>query len=314
MAERYDVAIIGGGPAGLTAGIYAARAGKKTVLFERELVGGQITFTNSIDNFPAAPGISGADFAMALQEQAESFGTEVIPEEIVSVEPPAETGGAFVLKSPYDEYQATAVILATGLSHRRMGLSGEDGLIGRGISFCAVCDGAFFRNREVAVYGGGNTAVEDAIFLTGLSSKVTLIHRRDRFRAEKHLVEELQKKDNVVFAMQKTVSAVHGENKIESVTLRDTVTGEETILPVSGLFVAIGQIPNGKPFANLAATDEAGYYEIGENCESEVPGVFVAGDGRTKLVRQLTTAASDGAVAGTRACQYVDRMNGQEYI
>jgi thioredoxin reductase (NADPH) len=322
MGDRYDVAIIGGGPAGLTAGIYAARAGKSVAIFEREIVGGQITYTNEIDNFPAAPGISGAEYAMKLQEQAESFGAKVIPDDITGLTKNAgeagagaqNEGGFFEIKGMMSDYEAVSVILATGLSHRRMGLDKEEDLIGRGISFCAVCDGAFFRNADVAVYGGGNTAVEDAIFLTGICNKVTIIHRRDRFRAEKALVDELKSKDNVVFEMNKTVTALHGDNVISGVTVTDTETGEEKEIDLRALFVAIGQIPNGKVFESIAETDEAGYYPIDESCETGTPGLFVAGDGRSKKVRQLTTAVSDGAVAATVACQYVDRINGQEYV
>lgn len=312
MAERYDVAIVGGGPAGLTAGIYASRAGKKVILFEREMIGGQITFTSEIDNFPATPGISGAEYAMKLQEQAESFGTEVEMEEITRIDKAED--GIFHLQTEDTEYEALAVILATGLRRREMNVPGEQPLIGSGISFCAVCDGAFFRGQDVAVYGGGNTAVEDAIFLTGLCRKVTVIHRRDRFRAEQKLVDELKSRDNVELQMQKTITAVHGEKVITGITLRDTETGEEQELPVNALFVAIGQVPYGKTFENLVKTDEAGYYEVGENCASTVDGVFVAGDGRSKSVRQLTTAVGDGAVAATNACRYVDRLRGQEYV
>lgn len=314
MTEKYDVAIVGCGPAGLTAGIYAGRAGKSAVMFEREMTGGQITFTDAIDNFPATPGISGAEYAMKMQSQAEHFGTLMIPEEVLSIDKPSKEGDYFVLKTPENTYRALAVILATGLSHRHMGLDGEDKLIGRGISFCAVCDGAFFRGKDVAVYGGGNTALEDAAFLASICNKVTIIHRRDRFRGEQHLVDELKSKENVIFEMNNNVSAVHGDDVLQSITIKNTETGEEKNINVSGIFVAIGQIPNGRSFANLVSTDEAGYYMIDENCESEVNGVFVAGDGRNKTVRQLTTAVSDGAIAATAACRYVDRINGREYI
>lgn len=314
MGKKYDVAIIGGGPAGLTAGIYAARAGKSTAVIERGLIGGQITFTDSIDNFPAAPGMNGAEYAMKIQSQAESFGAEIIMDEITEVTAPETEGGTFKIKGNGDEYEATAVVLATGLDNRKMGISGEDGLISRGISFCAVCDGAFFRNKEVAVYGGGNTAVEDAAFLANICSKVTIIHRRDRFRAEQAVVDELKALDNVEFVMTSNVVGVNGDKALESITVKNNETGETKDIAVSALFVAIGKIPNGKPFVNLVATDEAGYFDIGESCEAGTPGVFVAGDGRSKELKQLTTAVSDGSIAATKACHYVDRMNGQEYV
>lgn len=314
MGKKYDVAIIGGGPAGLTAGIYAARAGKSTAVIERGLIGGQITFTDSIDNFPAAPGMNGAEYAMKIQSQAESFGAEIIMDEITEVTAPETEGGTFKIKGNSDEYEATAVVLATGLDNRKMGISGEDGLISRGISFCAVCDGAFFRNKEVAVYGGGNTAVEDAAFLANICSKVTIIHRRDRFRAEQAVVDELKALDNVEFVMTSNVVGVNGDKALESITVKNNETGETRDIAVSALFVAIGKIPNSKPFANLVATNEAGYFDIGESCEAGTPGVFVAGDGRSKELRQLTTAVSDGSIAATKACHYVDRMNGQEYV
>ena len=314
MGKKYDVAIIGGGPAGLTAGIYAARAGKSTAVIERGLIGGQITFTDSIDNFPAAPGMNGAEYAMKIQSQAESFGAEIIMDEITEVTAPETEGGTFKIKGNGDEYEATAVVLATGLDNRKMGISGEDGLISRGISFCAVCDGAFFRNKEVAVYGGGNTAVEDAAFLANICSKVTIIHRRDGFRAEQAVVDELKALDNVEFVMTSNVVGVNGDKALESITVKNNETGETKDIAVSALFVAIGKIPNGKPFVNLVATDEAGYFDIGESCEAGTPGVFVAGDGRSKELKQLTTAVSDGSIAATKACHYVDRMNGQEYV
>ncbi len=311
MSKNYDVIIVGGGPAGLTAGIYAGRAGKSVALFEKEMMGGQITYTGEIDNFPAVPGMNGAEYAMKLTDQAKSFGAEIYMDEVISVS--KEGDEKFRVKTAEEEYTCSALILATGLQRRKMNVPGEEALIGRGISFCAVCDGAFFRNRDVAVYGGGNTAVEDAIYLSGLCRSVTIIHRRDRFRAEAHLVRALQERDNVVLALEKTVSAVQGEKMVRGVTLRDVKTGEESTLEVDALFVAIGQVPNGEAFRTLVDTDESGYYLVGEECESNTTGLYVAGDGRAKTVRQLTTAVGDGATAATHACQYVDWLNGQEY-
>ena len=311
MAKKYDVIIVGGGPAGLTAGIYAGRAGKSVALFEREMIGGQITYTDAIDNFPASSGIGGAEYAMKLQEQATKFGAEIIMDEVMSAEKLED--GSFRVTTSEESLQCTALILATGLRRRKMGVPGEEELLGRGLSFCAVCDGAFFRGRDVAVYGGGNTAVEDAIYLSGMCRSVTIVHRRNRFRAESRLVQELESKDNVNFAMKKTVVRVQGEKFLQGVTLQDVKTGEESTLAVDALFVAIGQIPNGEAFRNLIDVDESGYYSVDEECGANVPGLFVAGDGRRKTVRQLTTAVGDGAVAATHACQYVDRMQGNEY-
>lgn len=312
MANRYDVIIVGGGPAGLTAAIYVGRAGKSAAVFEKEMIGGQITYTGEIDNFPAVPGIGGAEYAMKLQEQAESCGAEIYMEGIQEIQ--KEADGTFTLRTEDDSYAAEAVILATGLQRRKMEVPGEEKLTGRGLSYCAVCDGAFFRNRDVAVYGGGNTAVEDAIYLAGICRKVTIIHRRNRFRAEERLVQELKSKDNVEFALEKTVASVEGEKMVIGVTVLDVNTGETSLIPVDGMFVAIGQIPNGDAFRNLVETDEAGYYQVNENCTATTEGVFVAGDGREKSVRQLTTAVGDGAVAATNACRYVDRLHGNEYI
>lgn len=314
MSERFDVIIAGGGPAGLTAGIYAGRAGKTAAVFERETIGGQITFTDSIDNYPGTPGISGAEYAMKLKDQAEEFGTQIIMDEITEIQKPEKEGDPFVVKATENTYEATAVILATGLSSRRMGIPGEAELIGKGISFCAVCDGMFFRGKDVAVYGGGNTALEDAIYMSQLASSVTVIHRRDRFRGEDTLVRQLKSKDNVKFCMNSTVTGVSGSTLLQSVEVTDKETGEKKELKVSGLFVAIGKIPNGKLFENLVEEDDRGYYKSGEDCLTMTPGVFTAGDGRDKAVNQLTTAVADGAVAATAACHYVDRLSGNEYV
>lgn len=316
MAEKkYDVAVIGGGPAGMTAALYAARAGKTCLVIEKNAVGGQIVNTSGIDNFPAAPGIKGFDYAIKLQKQAESFGAEFIFDDVKSVKEPVSEGKAFDIEGSVGNYKATAIVLATGLDNRKMGIENEDRLIGHGISFCALCDGAFFRGADVAVYGGGNTALEDAEVLASICNTVTVIHRRDRFRGEQTLVDSLKNYDNVKYEMNHTISAVTGDGMLEGVIIKNTENGEEREIKVKGLFEAIGRIPNGKAFANLVIEDDRGYYEVDENCESDsVPGVFVAGDGRSKKVRQLTTAVGDGAVAGTAASKYVDRMNGREYI
>ena len=311
----YDTVIIGAGPAGMTAAIYAARAGKSVIVFEKKSPGGQIINTLEVDNFPATPGISGVKYAMTLQQQAQSFGAEFKFEEVIGVEKINEGNTHFVIKGKKGDYESLSIILATGLENRRIGLENEDRLVSHGISFCAACDGAFFRGKDVAVYGGGNTALEDAAYLASICSSVTIIHRRDRFRGEQTLVDALKQYDNVNYVMNSTIEAVNGDKMIESVITRDKITGEEKEIKINGLFEAIGQIPSGSTFANLVAVDDRGYYEVGENCDSKlVDGVFVAGDGRSKRIRQLTSAVADGAVAGSSAASYVDRINGREYI
>lgn len=309
----YDIAIVGAGPAGLTGGIYAGRAGKKVIIFEKNAIGGQITYTKEIDNFPASMGSSGIEFSMKLKEQAETFGAKIVPENIKSIEKKTDGNQYFQIVGGNDTYKAKSIILATGLSYRKTGLENEENLIGKGISFCAMCDGAFFRNKTVAVYGGGNTALEDASALSEICKNVIIIHRRNRFRGEEYLVKELEKKENVIFEMEKTISKLHGEDKISAITIKDVNTEKERIIEIDGLFVAIGQIPNGKEFENIAPLDDRGYYDIDEECKVE-EGIFVAGDARKKSTRQLVTAVSDGAVAANAACRYIDKLKGNEYI
>lgn len=313
--KRYDVAIIGAGPAGMTAAIYAARAGKSVIILEKKSPGGQIINTLEVDNFPATPGITGVKYAMTLQQQAQSFGAEFKFDEVTAVDRIGEDDEHFVIHAKNGDYESLALVLATGLENRRIGLENEDRLVSHGISFCAACDGAFFRGKDVAVYGGGNTALEDAAYLASICNSVTIIHRRDRFRGEQALVDALKQYDNVDYVMNSTVEAVNGDKMIESVVVKDKITGEEKEIKINGLFEAIGQIPKGSIFSNLVAVDDRGYYEVDENCDSKlVEGVFVAGDGRSKKIRQLTTAVADGAVAGSSASSYVDRINGREYI
>lgn len=295
-----DIVIIGAGPAGLTAAIYAQRSGKSVLILEARAYGGQILNTPEIDNFPAMPGISGFEFATKLYEQARSFGAEVKFEAAVSIEDKGEI--KTVTTSKNNSYDCKAVIIATGAKNRPMGLNGEQELIGRGISYCATCDGMFFRKKEVAVFGGGNTAVEDALFLSQYCTKVTVIHRRDKFRADEADVEKLCAKENVEFILDSTVTKLIGNDKLSAIEVTNKLDGTTREIPVSGLFVAIGQMPDNTAFANVITLDDKGYISSGENCRTNTRGVYTAGDCRTKEVRQLTTAAADGAVAALAAC------------
>lgn len=300
----YDIAIVGAGPAGLSAAIYAQRAGKKTVLFEAYTYGGQIINTPKIENYPGIKDISGFDYATGLFDQALSFGAEIVFEQVTAV----NKNDCFVITTTAGTYEAQAVIIATGAKNRHLGLEKEEALTGRGISYCATCDGAFFKGKNVAVNGGGNTAIEDATFLSGYCSKVYVIHRREGFRAEEGSLQALREKDNVEFVLNATITDLIGEDKLSAVVVTDKLSGQKSEIAVDGLFIAIGQVPDNAVFSEIAELDQSGYVLSGEDCTTKTPGLFTAGDCRTKHVRQLVTAASDGAVAALAACTYIDKL------
>lgn len=301
----YDIIVVGGGPAGLTAALYAARAGKTVAVAERENTGGQIVYSPLVENYPAVPAMSGADFAQKLTEQVEALGVEIIYDEVTDL---ARDGEGFIVRCDGGEHRCRAVVLATGAAHRHLGLPGEEDLVGCGVSYCAVCDGAFYTGRDVAVVGGGDTALQDALFLANSCRSVTLIHRRDQFRGEDRLVRQVESRENIHILYSHTVEALHATGgELTGITVQDVKTGATRELAVEGLFAAVGQLPQSAPFAALVNTD-GGYYQAGEDTLTGCDGVFAAGDGRVKSVRQLTTAVGDGAVAGLAACRYVDAL------
>lgn len=303
-----DIIIIGAGTAGLSAAVYALRAGKSVLLFEQLTYGGQIVNTPEIENYPGIKNISGFDFATGLYEQAEALGAKVEYAKVTGItpkDPASDDGKGFIVSAGDKTYEAQAVILATGAKNRPLGLDRETELIGSGVSYCATCDGAFFRKRPVAVNGGGNTALEDALFLSNYCSRVYVVHRRDEFRGEVKLVERLKEKENVEFILNSTITALLGDDALTGIEVTDKNTGEKKTVTVDGLFIAIGQMPENAAFTPLITLDPAGYIQAGEDCRTNIDGIFVAGDCRTKTVRQLTTAASDGAVAALAACSYI---------
>ncbi len=297
-----DIIIVGAGPAGLSAAIYARRAGMDTVLYEGEMYGGQIVNTPEVENYPAIAKISGFDFAQDLYNQAMNLGAVLEFDRVASI---AKTDSGFeVTLDSGSKNTAKAVILAVGASNRHLGIAREDELLGKGISYCATCDGAFYKEKTVAVNGGGNTAVEDAIYLAGIVSKVYLIHRRNEFRADDVLVEAAKKLTNIEIVTPYSIESLIGEPKLSGVELTNKEDGSKKTIDVDGLFVAIGQEPKTADFKDLV-TLAGGYVDAGENCKTNVEGIFVAGDCRTKKVRQLTTACSDGAVAALAAIDYI---------
>lgn len=299
----YDILIIGGGPAGLTAAIYAARAGKRTAILEREAAGGQIVSAPLVENYPGAPSVSGAELAGRMRAQAEALGAELLYTEAAGLE---KTQTGFRVLCTDGTREARTVILATGASHRRLGLPGEELLTGCGVSYCALCDGAFYEGADVAVVGGGETALQDALFLASTCRSVTLIHRRDSFRAGAQLVSRAERQENIRILRGRTVEKlVWSDEALQGLLLTNLRTGQTEQLDVEGLFVAVGQVPQSAPFADAVA-EENGYYLAGEDTKTSLPGVFAAGDGRRKQVRQLTTAVSDGTAAAIAACRYLE--------
>ncbi len=286
----------------MTAAIYGQRAGKKTVIIEGGNFGGQITSSPNVENYPGIASVSGSEFSMNLLDQAMKLGTETVVEKVTGIR---EEDGIKVIETTGKEYPCRSIILATGVTHRHLGVPGEEKLTGAGVSYCATCDGAFFRGRDVAVIGGGSTALQDAEFLSDYCRKVYLVHRRDEFRGEESIVRRLREKENVEFVLSATVKEIPGDTMVEGVILNNKKTGEEIRLDVAGVFIAVGQIPQNEQFAETVKLDASGFILASEDCMTSHPGIFAAGDCRTKEVRQLTTAAADGAVAALAACKYV---------
>lgn len=301
----YDIVIVGSGPAGLTAAVYARRSEKTVLVIEKETFGGQITYSPKVQNYPGTLQMSGNEFAEKLVEQALSLGTEIELDTVTKV----ENEGNF--KKIYCEngtYEAKAVIIATGSKHRQLGIDREDELIGSGVCYCAVCDGAFFAGKDVAVIGGGNTALQDAVLLADICKSVTVVQNLAFFTGEQSLIRVLEGKSNVSFIVSSVAKEIKGDTEVNGLVITNTETGEDTLLSVNGIFVAIGQVPQNKPFENVAKINEYGYIEADEKCLTDTCGIFVAGDCRTKAVRQITTAVSDGAVAAVSACRYIDEL------
>lgn len=300
----YDIVIIGAGTAGLTAAIYGQRTGKSTLVLDETGYGGQIVNTPEVENYPGIKQISGIEFASNLHDQAVALGADVKIEKVTGIHgdkiKTVITGAGF--------YEAKAVVIATGAKNRVLGFDGEIRLTGAGVSYCATCDGNFFRGRDVAVIGGGNTALEDAELLSGIARKVYLVHRRDEFRGDMATVKRLKTKENVEFVLKSTPAAVIGDMMVSGLKVKHVETGDEKILEVQGIFVAAGQVPDNNAFADVADLDSAGYVAASEDCHTRTPGVFTAGDCRTKRVRQLTTAAADGAVAALAASEYINQL------
>ncbi len=307
----YDIIIIGAGPAGMSAAIYGARAGRKVLMIEEKNYGGQIVNTPEVENYPAIKNISGFDFATNLYNQAIELGAEMVNDTVVEIklldEKIAQSDSKCVKQvvTRNSVYDTKAVIVATGAKNRPLGVEKEKSLIGAGVSYCATCDGMFFKGKDVAVVGGGNTALEDTEVLSNYCNKVYIIHRRDAFRGEEKIVQNLKEKDNVIMVMDSVVIDIIGDGKVEGIVVENKLTNEQQTLDVQGLFVAVGQMPDNERFSNVIKIDEKGYVIADESCNTSCDGIFVAGDCRTKKVRQLTTAVADGAVGALAASEYI---------
>ena len=305
MEHIYDLIIIGSGPAGLSAAIYAQRARLDALVIEKEMMsGGQVLTTYEVDNYPGLPGINGFDLGMKFREHADRLGARFAEDQVLQVE---KTEEGFLVKGEKEIYRTRTVLIATGAAHRKLGVPGEERLAGMGVSYCATCDGAFFRDKVTAVAGGGDVALEDAIFLSRICRKVYLIHRRDELRGAKSLQEAVMALDNVEILWDTVIEEIQGDGQVESLKLKNKKTGEERDLPVQGVFIAVGITPNSQAFEGTVEMDR-GYIIAGEDCRTSVPGILAAGDVRTKQLRQIVTAAADGANAVTSAEQQILEM------
>jgi thioredoxin reductase (NADPH) len=300
--REYEIIIVGGGPGGLTAGMYAARARRKTILLEKQGYGGQMALTWEVENYPGVEKISGFELGQRMEKQARSFGLEMAMAEVSSVTPGE---GLHRLETSDGEYTCRALIVATGARHNRLGVPGEAELTGRGVSYCATCDGAFFRDVPVAVVGGGNTALEEALFLTRFASRVYIIHRRDEFRAVKYIQEKVLAEEKIEPVMDSVVKSIEGSDNVTGVGVKNVKTGDVSTLEVEGAFIFVGVTPNSEFLKGLTPMDEKGFLQTDENLATEVPGIFAAGDVKDKTLRQIATAVGEGALAATMADHYL---------
>ncbi len=301
----YDIIIVGAGPAGLTAAIYARRADKNVLVLERGTFGGQMTFSPKIENYPGFCQISGNELAEKLVEQALNLGAEIDMQEVIGIR--KGESGIFTVSCADADYMAHTVIIATGSKHRMLGLEREEEFVGDGISFCAVCDGAFYTNKTVAVIGGGNSALQEAIMLSDGCEKVYIVQNLDFLTGEEKLAAILRERKNVEFIYGHTVEELLGVDTFGGIVIRDTRSNERTRLDLDGMFVAIGQVPENEQYRNLVTLSDRGYVISDENCLTDTDGLFVAGDCRTKNIRQISTACADGATAALAACRYLDK-------
>ncbi len=303
MAQVYDMVIIGGGPGGYSAALYAARAGLKTIVLEKLSAGGQMALTNQVDNYPGfAEGIDGFTLGLQMQEGAERFGAETELAEVASVDLQSDPKR---IETSEGTFYGKTVVYAAGAGPRELGLLEEKSLVGKGVNYCAACDGMFYRDKTVVVVGGGNSAVADALILSRLARKVILVHRRDRLRADKVYHKALQEAENLEFRWNSTVSRLLHDEKMKGVVLQDVNSKEETVLDCDGVFVSVGRLPNTDLLRGQVELDASGYVIAGESCETSIPGVYAVGDVRTKALRQIVTAAADGAVAVHYAQEYL---------
>ena len=302
-----DIIIIGAGPAGMTAALYALRADKSVLLLEKENFGGQITYSPRLENYPSIMEISGSEFANLLLDQVMAHGAEIELAEATKIK---NMGDYKIVCTEYGNFEGKTVIIATGSKHRHLGLEGEEELIGSGISFCAVCDGSFFSDKSVAVIGGGNTALQEAVMLSDICKKVTIIQNLSFMTGEKRLLSILESKDNVDMIFNTVVTALESTNgELSAIIIKNTDTNIEEKFELDGMFVAIGQAPENDAFKNLTALNDYGYIIADESCLTDTDGIFVAGDCRTKKIRQVTTASADGAIAALAACRYIDGLS-----
>ncbi|AEN98958.1 thioredoxin-disulfide reductase [Lactobacillus sanfranciscensis] len=306
MTKKYDVIVIGAGPAGMTAALYASRAELSVLMLDRGVYGGQMNNTAEIENYPGFKSILGPKLSEEMYESSTQFGVEYGYGEVTGIE---IDGDKRIVKTADDEYESSAVVIASGSEYRKLGAPGEKEYGGRGVSYCAVCDGAFFKGDNVIVVGGGDSAIQEATYLANIAAKVTVVHRRDQLRAQRILQERAFDRDNIDFIWNSTVEEIQGDDrKVTNVKIKNNQTGEETVVPAAGVFVYVGILPMTDAFRNIGITDEASWIDTNELMETKVPGIFAVGDVRKKHLRQITTAVGDGGIAGQGVFDYVESL------